>query len=120
MCTAMGGGVRVANNIVIPNADSISFMGDDNINGFLGYMLTRTPLGKRHKDDDANYWTIVIEAANFAGPVMYMSSWFWDSRTAWHPKSKSWAHPEATLGYIAEGFEGRIGGYRENDGTWKA
>ncbi|MEC8022872.1 MAG: hypothetical protein VX223_02995, partial [Myxococcota bacterium] len=48
-------------------------------------------------------------AANYSGPVMYMSSWFWDSRINWHPESISWSDPRALLGYIAEGFEGRIG-----------
>ena len=74
--------------------------------GFLGYMLTRTPLGKRSPTDDANYWTIVIDAKNFAGPVMYMSSWFWDMRINWHPQSISWSDPRSLISYIAEGFEG--------------
>ena len=50
-------------------------------------MLSKTPIGKRSEDDKANYWTIVIDSQNFAGPVLYMSAWFWDSRINWNPKS---------------------------------
>ena len=39
---------------------------------------------------------------------MYISHWFWDSRLNWHPKSKSWSHPDAKIGYIARGLEGGI------------
>ena len=84
-------------------------------------MLTRSPIGKRHARDDANYWTIVVDAANFAGPVMYMAAWFWDSRINWHPESTSWSDPRALLGYIATGFEGSIGAamWTDADGfTW--
>ena len=117
-CVTLGGAVRIANNFVIPN-DFVSFE-DDNVNGFLGYMLTRTPIGKRADTDDANYWTIIIDAENFAGPVMYMSSWFWDSRINWHPKSVSWSDPRALIGYVAEGFEGRIGGIQVLDAEGNA
>ena len=79
------------------------------IDGFLGYQLTKSPIGKRSNNDEANYWTIVIDAKNFAGPVMYMSAWFWDSRINWHPESISWSDPRSLIGYIAEGFEGSVG-----------
>ena len=106
-CTVLGGAVRIANNLLMPN-DFVGFDGED-VDGFMGYMLSRTPVGKRSATDNANYWTIAIDAANYSGPVMYMSSWFWDSRINWHPESISWSDPRALLGYIAEGFEGRIG-----------
>ncbi|MGB0591129.1 MAG: hypothetical protein ACPGU1_15745 [Myxococcota bacterium] len=119
-CVTLGGAVRIANTFVIPN-DFVSFA-DDTVNGFLGYMLSRTPIGKRSETDDANYWTILIDAGNFSGPVMYMSSWFWDSRINWHPESVSWSDPRALVGYVAQGFEGRIGGIQvvDDDGvTWR-
>lgn len=111
-CTEMGGAVRVANRIVLPY-ESVDFEGGNDIDGFLGYMLARTPIGKRSDDDDANYWTISVDTANFAGPLVYMSTWFWDARSMWHPNSMSWSDPRALMGYIAEGFEGSIGGYSE-------
>lgn len=119
-CITLGGAVRVANTFVVPN-DFVSF-DDEDVNGFMGYMLSRTPIGKRSPTDDANSWTILIDAANFSGPVMYMSSWFWDSRVNWHPQSVSWSDPRALLGYVAQGFEGRIGGIQvvDADGiTWR-
>ena len=80
MCTKLGGAVRVSNNIVIPN-DQIQFDFSEtgSVDGFLGYMLTRTPIGKRSDEDDANYWTIFLDAENFSGPAYYISAWFWDS-----------------------------------------
>lgn len=109
-CTALGGAVRIANNLLMPN-DFLSFEGKS-IDGFLGYMLSRSPIGKRSQSDNANYWTIAIDTANFSGPVMYMSAWFWDSRINWHPHSLSWSDPRALVGYVAEGFEGRVGAIR--------
>ena len=106
-CLNLGGAVRISNRLLVPN-DFISFEGGANIDGFLGYMLQATPIGKRAATDTANYWTIIADSANFKGPVMYMSTWFWDSRLSWHPQSKNWASPDAALGYIARGFEGRI------------
>ena len=109
-CTALGGSVRVSNRIIIPN-DFVMFEGGDNVDGFLGYMLTKSPIGKRSDTDDANYFTILIDAANFAGPVMYISNWFWDMRTNWDPLSASWSDPRSLLGYIAQGFEGGLGAF---------
>ena len=106
-CSTLGGAVRISNRLLVPN-DFLSFSGDK-IDGFVGYMLSKTPIGKRSEDDAANNWTIIIDAANFAGPVMYMSSWFWDSRANWSPKSISWSDPRALIGYISQGFEGGMG-----------
>ena len=58
------------------HVDFIVFEGGDataDVDGFMGYMLTRTPLGKRSESDDANFWTIVLDAKNFAGPAMLIS-----------------------------------------------
>jgi hypothetical protein len=114
-CTSLGGAVRISNRFLIPN-DFVGFDGGDAVDGFLGYMLTRTPIGKRSPTDSANYWTIVIDAANYAGPVMYMATHFWDMRTNWHPNSSSWSDPRYLIGYIAEGFEGAIGAQKVSDG----
>lgn len=106
-CRNLGGAVRISNQLLVPN-DFISFEGGEDINGFLGYMLQKTPLGKRSPTDDANYWTIIADTANFKGPVLMMSAYFWDRSINWHPSSKSWSHPDAKLGYIAIGYEGGI------------
>jgi len=108
-CSTLGGAVRISNSILIPNSFVHFDQGSDGIDGFMGYMLTRTPIGKRSTEDNANYWTIIIDALNFSGPVMYMSAWFWDSRINWNPKSVSWSDHRALITYIAQGFEGSIG-----------
>ena len=113
-CTALGGAVRVSNKLLVPN-DYFEFEGGATADGFLGYMLSRTPLGKRSPTDEANTWTVVVDAANYKGPVVFTSSWFWDMRVNWHPKSTSWSDPSALIGYIAEGFEGSIGAFATTD-----
>mmetsp|Transcript_12794 Transcript_12794/g.15661 ORF Transcript_12794/g.15661 Transcript_12794/m.15661 type:complete len:572 (+) Transcript_12794:169-1884(+) len=112
-CINLGAAVRVSNQLLVPN-DFISFEGGPNVDGFLGYMLQATPIGKRADTDTANYYTIIADAANFKGPVLYISTWFWDSRINWHPQSKNFAHPDASLGYVARGFEGRVGSMVSN------
>eukprot|EP00949_MAST-11_sp_MAST-11-sp1_P001248 g1248.t1 len=109
-CTKLGGAVRVSNRLLIPN-DMIMFEGGADTDGYLGYMLSRTPLGKRKASDAANYWTIVLDADNYAGPAMYVSNWFWDMRTNWDPLSSSWSDPRSLIGYIAQGFEGGMGSF---------
>lgn len=112
-CVNMGGAVRISNRLLVPN-DALTFEEPDTLfgrDGMLGYMLQRTPLGKRSPTDRANYWTIIVDAGNFAGPVMMISSWFWDMRTNWHPKSKSWSDPSVRIGLIQEGFEGSLGAH---------
>jgi len=121
-CSTLGGAVRISNTILIPNSFVHFDEGSGDIDGFMGYMLTRTPIGKRSSEDNANYWTIIIDALNFSGPVMYMSAWFWDSRVNWHPKSVSWSDHRALITYIAQGFEGSIGSHVLTDpnsgGKW--
>ena len=111
----MGGAVRVSNKLLVPN-DFIMFEGGDDTNGFLGYMLTRTPIGKRNDTDAVNYWTIVLDTANFAGPAMYVSN-YWDMRTNWDPTSASWSDPRSLIGYIAQGFEGGVGSFATTSGS---
>lgn len=106
-CSSLGGAVRISNRLLLPN-DFLHFSGDE-IDGFVGYMLSKTPIGKRSEEDAANYWTIIVDTENFSGPVMYMSAWFWDARINWSPKSVSWSDPRALIGYIAQGFEGAMG-----------
>ena len=124
-CTKLGGAVRISNRLLIPN-DMIMFepkagVDADDTDGFLGYMLTRTPIGKRSDDDDANYWTIILDSENYSGPAMMMSAYFWDMRTNWDPLSASWSDPRSLMGYIAQGFEGGLGSFETTDGskTWK-
>lgn len=115
-CTKLGGAVRVANSMVLPN-DPVQFQvpNDGNINGFLGYMVSRTPIGKRHKKDRANHWTIFLDAENCSGPVYYIASWFWDSISAWHPDSVTWAEPDRLIYYAEQGHEGNVGGFKFTD-----
>ena len=52
-CINLGGAVRVSNRLLVPS-DMVGFNGGENIDGFFGYMLSKTPIGKRADTDDAN------------------------------------------------------------------
>lgn len=51
------------------------------------YMVQRTPIGKMHPNDNRNYWTVVLDSANFAGPVVYSSAYHWEHPNSWQPVS---------------------------------
>lgn len=87
-CTNLGGAIQVSNNILLP-ADGYSFEPNSNgdVDGMLGYMLQRTPIGKMHADDDRNYWTIVVDTENFQGPLVYSSAYHWEHPNSWRPVS---------------------------------
>lgn len=53
--------------------------------GMLGYMMQRTPIGKMGENDNRNYWTVVVDTDNFAGPLAYTSAYFWEHPNSWHP-----------------------------------
>ena len=81
-CFSLGAAVRISNRLLVPN-DVITFKNGANSfneNSFLGFMVNRTPIGKRGPKDKANYWTFVADAENFAGPILYSSAYFWDQR----------------------------------------
>lgn len=119
-CTKLGGAVRLSNRLLVPN-NFFSFDrgGAAYVDGFVGYMLSRTPIGRRSPDDEANHWTILIDTANYAGPALYIAPWFWESRARWHPDALSWADPSVPVGRISQGFEGKLGAVElvEPDGT---
>ncbi len=87
-CSHMGGYVLVSNRIVLP-PDGISF-GQPKSEGMLGvaYMSTRlaatsaaeasAPVSAKGRN---NAWTLVLDSANFAGPVAFTlpSHWMFDN-----------------------------------------
>jgi len=119
LCTSMGGSVKVANNIVVGNDPMQFYSAKAGVDGFLGYMVTRTPIGKRSEEDNANYWTIIVDTENYSGPVFYISTWFWDALASWSPKSKTFGNPETLITSSQTGFEGAVGAFKvtDDDGT---
>ncbi len=117
-CTNLGGAVRVANRLLLPN-DFLHFEPGPGgrVDGFAGYMLARTPIGKRSPSDDTNAWTILVDTANYSGPVMYISHWFWERRQGWHPESVTWSSRRASIGSVTQGFEGGVGSFEVVDAS---
>ena len=72
-------------NKILWSVDNFSFEKDDDgmTDGMLGYMLQRTPIGKMHQADNRNFWTLVLDTENFAGPVTYTSPYFWEHPNSW-------------------------------------
>jgi hypothetical protein len=84
----LGGAIQVSNNILLaPDGYSFEPNSNEDVDGMLGYMLQRTPIGKMHADDDRNYWTIIVDAENFQGPLVYSSAYYWEHPNSWRPVS---------------------------------
>ena len=60
----------------------------------------RTPLGKVSEGDDRNFWTILVDTDNFAGPLAYFTPEFWSER---------WDSPNPSPGSAAIGDLGKAG-----------
>jgi hypothetical protein len=48
--------------------------------GMIGVSYARTPFGKLNATDDRNFWTLVFDSENYAGPVAYFVPEFWTLR----------------------------------------
>lgn len=110
-CTNLGGAIQVSNNILVPS-DGFSFQADNDdgtIDGMMGYMLQRTPIGKMHENDNRNYWTLLLDTKDFSGPVVYSSSYFWEHPNSWHPNVQTWSDPNVKISYTTIGVEGETG-----------
>jgi len=46
----------------------------------IGIAYARTPFGKANLTDSRNFWTIIFDSANFAGPIAYFLPEFWSLR----------------------------------------
>jgi len=55
--------------------------------GMLGVAYVKTPFGKKSEDDTHNYWTVVVDSENFAGPLAYWLPEYWQRRqSGWEKK----------------------------------
>lgn len=48
--------------------------------GMIGLSFGRTPFGKLNGTDDRNFWTLIFDSENYAGPVGYFVPEFWALR----------------------------------------
>ncbi len=48
--------------------------------GMLGVSYARTPFGKLNATDRRNFWSVIIDSENYAGPVAYFLPEFWKLR----------------------------------------
>eukprot|EP01065_Artemidia_motanka_P031351 TRINITY_DN3767_c0_g1_i1.p1 TRINITY_DN3767_c0_g1~~TRINITY_DN3767_c0_g1_i1.p1 ORF type:complete len:769 (+),score=237.69 TRINITY_DN3767_c0_g1_i1:78-2384(+) len=66
---------QLSNRILMP-PDGITF----DVEGMVGVAYAHTPFGKVNATDDRNFWTIVLDTQNFAGPLAYFIPEFWRLR----------------------------------------
>lgn len=73
---ANGMGLAQLSNRLLLQPDGVSFLKE----GMFGSANVKTPFGKVNKSDSRNFWTLVFDATNFAGPVAYFLPEFWKLR----------------------------------------
>jgi len=77
-------GVIQLSNRMLLSPDGITFSRQ----GLYGVGFVRTPIGKTHDGDVRNFWTFVVDADNFAGPVAYLLPEMFKERPAkWRVQS---------------------------------
>lgn len=77
-------GVIQLSNRMLLSPDGITFSRQ----GLYGVSFVRTPIGKTHAGDVRNFWTYVVDADNFAGPVAYLLPEMFKERPAkWRVQS---------------------------------
>lgn len=57
--------------------------------GMAGHAYAKTPFGKTHAQDTRNFWTVIFDSENFAGPVAYFLPEFWKLRL--DPKTRDFS-----------------------------
>jgi len=74
---------QISNRLMVP-PDGISFK----VEGLLGWGWVNAPIGKLSKSDSRNFWTLVMDAKDFSGPVAYILPEFWEDREeGWRSES---------------------------------
>jgi len=77
-------GVIQLSNRMLLSPDGITFSRQ----GLYGVGFVRTPIGKKNERDARNFWTYVVDADNFAGPVAYLLPEMFKERPAkWRVQS---------------------------------
>eukprot|EP01062_Namystynia_karyoxenos_P041340 TRINITY_DN3012_c0_g1_i1.p1 TRINITY_DN3012_c0_g1~~TRINITY_DN3012_c0_g1_i1.p1 ORF type:complete len:779 (+),score=206.78 TRINITY_DN3012_c0_g1_i1:113-2449(+) len=73
-CDKMGI-IQVSNQLVMA-PDGITF----DFRGMIGVAYAHTTLGKVNDSDTRNFWTVILDSENFAGPICYFAAEFWGHR----------------------------------------
>ena len=115
-CDSMG--IAQLSNRMLMAPDGLTF--EDGKEGMVGVAYVRTPVGKVKAEDDRNFWTILVDTVNFAGPIAYFIPEFWAER--WdspHPSPGSAALPD--LGKPGHGLSMGGGAFEWNTlHNWKS
>ena len=77
-CESMG--IAQLSNRMLMAPDGLTFAAGAQGMGMVGVAYVRTPLGKTSDADVRNFWTILVDTADFAGPLGYFIPEFWAER----------------------------------------
>ena len=91
-------GIAQLSNRMLMAPDGLTFQRGKQ--GMVGVAYVRTPCGKTAADDKRNFWTVVVDTQNFAGPLAYFVPEFWAER---------WDSPHPSPGSKAIGDLGKPG-----------
>jgi hypothetical protein len=89
-CDSMGV-IAVSNRLLYP-PDGIGFVDD----GMLGQAWINTPIGKTRKKDKKRSLTLILDTANFKGPVAYMLPQYYGITSKWKDQNGNY-HPTETF-----------------------
>ena len=95
-CGSMG--IAQLSNRMLMAPDGLTF--EKGKQGMVGVAYVRTPFGKTAEKDDRNFWTVLVDTGNFAGPLGYFLPEFWGER---------WDSPTPSPGSAAIGDLGKPG-----------
>eukprot|EP00947_MAST-08B_sp_MAST-8B-sp1_P004955 g4955.t1 len=95
-CDSMG--IAQLSNRMIMAPDGLTFQAGGE--GMVGVAYVRTPFGKTSDGDDRNFWTVLVDTDNVAGPLGYFLPEFWGER---------WDSPNPSPGSAAIGDLGKPG-----------
>lgn len=84
--------VQLSNRMLIP-PDGLTVDKE----GLLGTGFLRAPFGETSDGDKRNFWTLVLDAANFGGPVAYVLPEYFATR-AYDTSNYPWETPLADFG----------------------
>lgn len=96
-CSHMG--IAQLSNQMLMLPDGITF----EVEGMVGVGYMHTPFGKISDNDSRNFWTVVLDAENFAGPLAYFLPEFWKLRQPGYEKETEHFGDYSTCPRISQG-----------------
>jgi len=116
-CAHMG--LAQVSNQMLMLPDGLTF----DVEGMVGVSYVHTPLGKVNASDSRNFWTVVLDTENFAGPLAYFLPEFWALRPRGYEKETAHLGDYSNCPALSQGgcaFEwNTLETYKASNGVYK-